>query len=364
MARRSRRPKCVKTYLTGQDGRVQFQPPGTDVCIHDYCPFTGDGSSGNTKITLTCDSDFQEEDCIEFIAEGEANLDGSYFHRTTYFIVNAGEWEEGTYDACGNNISGLPWIEISLDPDGSVIAPLGTGGVVKGGVRQDSEDGLIRVKLCEYMNACDVRSFSLQVTREQFSIVQIACEPDPCSGKRPKNKKIQVGDTEIIGSATVILDNYHDSLNQRLVASSVISANPTANVRFFVHAETGVNGEPILEESFYVEGEIVITGISMNVDPDEVIEVTIDFVFNETSHFLSKSVGPKPEVDSDYISACAVCTTSSNWDGSVGEIINAGGNEICSGIDPLSTYAATTDPGPNYVATGAGVTGDSLCDLE
>lgn len=364
MARRSRRPKCVKTYLTGQDGQVQFRPPGTDVCIHDYCPFTGDGSAGNTKITLSCDSDFRVGDCLEFVAEGEPSLDGSYYHRTEYFIVDAGTWPEGTTDDCGQDISGFPWIEVSLDPEGAPIPPSGTGGSFdENGNPIDSPDGVIRVQLCEYLSACDVRSFNLNVSREQFTISQINCAPDPCTGRRPKNRKTQVGDTEITGSATVILDNYHDSLNQRLVASSVISDHPSAHVRFFVLAETDGDGEIILENSFYVEGEIVITGISMDVNPEDVIEVTIDFVVDDVTHFLSKQVGPTPIVNTDYISQCIDCTATSTWDNPA-EVLNASNIEICTGNASFESYAPTTDPGPNYVSTGAGVSGVTACDLE
>ena len=115
---------CDNTVLTGQEGLIQFKPLGTTNCVDDYCPFMG------TRIYLPCSADYDVDDCIEIervkIPSGEGVSDdgGLTVIETgdTYYIVNDGKGVAGDVDACGNDMEGVPYIEVSLIQGGSAIS--------------------------------------------------------------------------------------------------------------------------------------------------------------------------------------------------------------------------------------------------
>ena len=115
---------CDNTVLTGQEGLIQFKPLGTTNCVDDYCPFMG------TRIYLPCSADYDVDDCIEIervkIPSGEGVSDdgGATVVETgdTYYIVNDGKGVAGDVDACGNDMEGVPYIEVSLVQGGSAIS--------------------------------------------------------------------------------------------------------------------------------------------------------------------------------------------------------------------------------------------------
>ena len=115
---------CDNTVLTGQEGLIQFKPLGTTNCVDDYCPFMG------TRIYLPCSADYDVDDCIEFervkIPSGEGVSDdgGNTVIETgdSYYIVNDGKGVAGDVDACGNDMEGVPYIEVSLVEGGSAVS--------------------------------------------------------------------------------------------------------------------------------------------------------------------------------------------------------------------------------------------------
>ena len=114
---------CDNTVLTGQEGLIQFKPLGTTNCVDDYCPFMG------TRIYLPCSADYDVDDCIEIervkIPSGEGvSYDGGntvIADGDTFYIVNDGKGVAGDVDACGNDMEGVPYIEVSLVQGGSGI---------------------------------------------------------------------------------------------------------------------------------------------------------------------------------------------------------------------------------------------------
>ena len=114
---------CDNTVLTGQEGLIQFKPLGTTNCVDDYCPFMGD------RIYLPCSADYDVDDCIEVervkIPSGEGvSYDGGntvIADGDTFYIVNDGKGVAGDTDACGNDMEGVPYIQVSLVQGGSPI---------------------------------------------------------------------------------------------------------------------------------------------------------------------------------------------------------------------------------------------------
>ena len=114
---------CDNTVLTGQEGLIQFKPLGTTNCVADYCPFAGD------RIYLPCAADYDIDDCIEVervkIPSGEGvSYDGGtsvIADGDSFYIVNDGKGVAGDVDSCGNDMEGVPYIQVSLTEGGAPI---------------------------------------------------------------------------------------------------------------------------------------------------------------------------------------------------------------------------------------------------
>ena len=66
---------CDSSVLTGQEGKIEFKPPGTSICVRDFSAFGTDGVSSH--ITLPKDHDFRVNDVVVFSEEDGGNLDSS-----------------------------------------------------------------------------------------------------------------------------------------------------------------------------------------------------------------------------------------------------------------------------------------------
>jgi len=129
---------CDNTVLTGQEGLIQFKPLGTTNCIDDFCPFVG------TRIYLPCNADYTLGDCIEFEAvklpsgSGQSDDGGLTVVEDgdKYWVVGKGVGAEGDTDACGVDMKGVPYIEVSLVEDGSAVVwdSSNAGQVVTSGI--------------------------------------------------------------------------------------------------------------------------------------------------------------------------------------------------------------------------------------
>ena len=106
---------CSDSVLTGQEGLIQFKPPGTDVCVRDNCAFVGD------RIYLECGANFKVNDCVEFAEVDGATLDGALDTDSTFFVVASGVGAEGDLDACGHDMEGRPYISVAAAEGGAAI---------------------------------------------------------------------------------------------------------------------------------------------------------------------------------------------------------------------------------------------------
>jgi len=79
---------CSDSVLTGQEGSIQFKPPGSTVCVRDFEPF-GTGTDA-TRIALPCESDFRVGDVVVFVEEDGGVLDTALVRSAAPRVV-AGE---------------------------------------------------------------------------------------------------------------------------------------------------------------------------------------------------------------------------------------------------------------------------------
>ena len=376
---------CDNTVLTGQEGLIQFKPLGTTNCVDDYCPFVG------TRIYLPCSADYDVDDCIEIervkIPSGEGVSDdgGATVVETgdTYYVVNDGKGVAGDVDACGNDMEGVPYIEVSMVQGGSAISwdtsmagePLtsgvltgeltvstagtgynsgqagslqnvdlinqayvgrsgdsaradvvfGAGGVVEsvtitsggqgyaagdmvylaldngGGtvaimqvpgtgvtdVRGNSAEGSYTFRLCDFQTVCGVRSFSIDLSRDELDVTTLPCSVSEACGKELASfRKTQAGFATATGSLEVYFTCDNESIQNKILQGSLQRTQGGASVRLYVCTKTDAQGEIDTDSSLYIEADIQLLGMSFSVNPDDPTTATINFgVTNVVSAF-------------------------------------------------------------------------------
>ena len=110
---------CGDSVLTGQEGSIEFKPPGTTFCLNDYSDFGQDGT--DTHITVPCTHDFRVGDLVSFYETDNGKIDTSLTasvdsNRSTRTAV------DGTITALGTFVAG------SLYTDGTYNGVALTGG--------------------------------------------------------------------------------------------------------------------------------------------------------------------------------------------------------------------------------------------
>ena len=367
---------CDNTVLTGQEGLIQFKPLGTTNCVDDYCPFMGD------RIYLPCSADYDIDDCIEVervkIPSGEGvSYDGGVTviaNGDTFYIVDDGKGVAGDTDACGNDMEGVPYIQVSLVEGGSPIiwdtskagepmtegvlsgdltiteagtgyngaqagtltnvdlinqtyvgragdsaratVEIGVGGVISkvtvtsggqnysdgdvvylaldngggtvailmvpvGGVsdvRGNSNEGSYTFRLCDFQTVCGVRSFSIDLSRDELDVTTLPCSVSEACGKELASfRKTQAGFATATGTLEVYFTCDNESVQNKILQGSLQRTQGGATVRLYVCTKTDAQGEIDVDSSLFIEADIQLLGMSFSVDPDNPTTATINF---------------------------------------------------------------------------------------
>ena len=373
---------CDTTVLTGQEGLIQFKPLGTTNCVDDYCPFVG------TRIYLPCSADYDIDDCIQLervkIPAGEGvSADGGstvVADGDSFYIVNDGKGGAGDVDACGNDMEGVPYIEVSLTMGGTPIswdtsmageiisgggiatitvtqggsgynggtagtltnvdlinsAPtragssaratvvVGATGVVtsvtitEGGqgyqagdtiflaldngggtvadlsvatvaadIRGNSPEGSYTFRLCDFQTVCGVRSFSIDLSRDELDVTTLPCSVSEACGKELASfRKTQAGFATATGTLEVYFTCDNESIQNKILQGSLQRTQGGATVRLYVCTKTDAQGEIDVDSSLFIEADIQLLGMSFSVNPDDPTTAEINFgVTHVTSAF-------------------------------------------------------------------------------
>ena len=342
-----------------------------------------------TRIYLPCSADYDIDDCIEIervkipAGEGIAPDGGSIVaDGDSFYIVNDGKGAAGDVDACGNDMEGVPYIEVSATMGGSAItwdtsaagdvvtegvlgvgsaltvteagtgynggsagtlenvdlintAPtragadaratvvVGVGGVVtsvtitsgghgytagdvvylaldNGGgtvatltvpsvtdVRGNSAEGSYTFRLCDFQTVCGVRSFSIDLSRDELDVTTLPCSVSETCGKELASfRKTQAGFATATGSMEVYFTCDNESIQNKILQGSLQRTQGGATVRLYVCTKTDASGEIDVDSSLFIEADIQLLGMSFAVDPDSPTTATINFgVTSVTSAF-------------------------------------------------------------------------------
>ena len=368
---------CDTTVLTGQEGLIQFKPLGTTNCVDDYCPWVG------TRIYLSCAAEYDIGDCVEVdidnIPAGEGqSTDGTSANvikdGDQFYVVNTGKGTAGSEDSCGNDMEGVPYIEISTTAEGSAISwddtlageelvsgvltgtnvalttqgdgyNGGTAGTVTGveiingsgsgavvdltvgalgavtsftvttggqgyvvgdainfeaenasgtdasytltaddvaAIRGDSTNGRYTFRLCDFQTVCGVRSFSIDLSRDELDVTTLPCSVSQTCGKELASfRKTQAGFATATGSLEVYFSCDQESTANKLLTGSLQKTQGGATVRLYVCTKTNADGTIDETSSLFIEADVQLLGLSFSVNPDDPTTATINFGVTE-----------------------------------------------------------------------------------
>ena len=265
---------CNTSALTGQEGSIFFKPAGTKFCLLDYTDFPS-----GADITVPAENDYRVGDAVAFYEEGTASLDTTLTASTpgsvTPFYIVA-------IDA------GNTKIQVAATSGGAPITLDGDGGT--GSADTPGDANHIKIEPAEFAVVCQVREFSVEISREELDVTTLPC--DPCStggGKYAAFRKTQSGYASGTGSMTVYFTDDQTSLANRLLANVMLKSQEGAQVKLYVNTECS-GGAVDDANSIYIESGISITSMSLSVTPDDATSAELSFTINDPKHILTTDI--------------------------------------------------------------------------
>ena len=252
---------CTQTVLTGQDGAIYFQPSATQFCLKDFTDFPA-----GSVITVPSSNDYRVGDPVTFTEEGGGNLDSALTPGTEYFVVARTDTT----------------ISVSATAGGAPITLNGDGGA--GTSDTPGNANHIKIDYSEFKAVCQVKSFSLNLSREEIDTTTLPCGIGGGGGgsdaKWAPFRTKQAGYADGSGSMEVQFTTDQEALANRLLANSMMKNQSGAEVRLFINTVAGTGlgaNQPDLSKSLYIQAPISILGFSLNVSPEEVITASLNF---------------------------------------------------------------------------------------
>jgi len=261
---------CNTSALTGQDGAVFFKPAGTQFCLLDYTDFPA-----GTSITVPSDNDYQLGDPVAFYEEGTANLDGSLTASTAGLVT-------AYYVVARTDTS----IDVSASPGGTAVTLAGDGGT--GSADTPGAANHIKIEYAEFGAICQVREFSVEISREELDVTTLPCGAQAGS-KYAQFRKTQPSYASGTGTMTVYFTDDQTSLANRLISNVLLKSQEGAQVKLYVNA---VYSGGVVDDtaSLYIESDVKINSMSMSANPDDPTTAELGFTIQNPTHILSTPI--------------------------------------------------------------------------
>ena len=254
---------CTSQVLQGTDGSVWFQPASTEFCLKDYTDFPA-----GTSITVPSDHDFRVNDPVKFTSQGSGHIDANLTAGTTYYVV----------------AKASTTIDVSASAGGTAITLAGDGGTGSADSANTSVNH-IKIDYAEFAAVCQVKSFSLDLSREEIDTTVLPCTVNT-TGSLASFRTMQAGFASGSGSMEVQFTDDQTNLANRLLGNSMRRNQDGASVRLFINT-VGTTASPSLTDSLYIEAPISIMGFSLNVSPEDVIVGSLSFSLSgQPTHLL------------------------------------------------------------------------------
>jgi len=250
--------QCSSQVLTGQEGAIYFQPAGTQFCLADFSDFP----IGN-KITIPGSNDYRVGDPIVFIEQGTGSLDTGLTAGTTYYIVARTQTS----------------ITVAAEEGGTPITLKGDGGV--GTADTAGLANHIKIDFAEFMTACQVKSFNLEITREELDTTTLPCGFSSSGNKYAQFRSTQSGYASGSGSLTIQFTEEQGSLANRVLGNTLLKSQTGAEVKFYVNHVADSSGVAVDDlASNYMQFPISITSMSVTVNPDDATTAELNFAMS------------------------------------------------------------------------------------
>lgn len=254
---------CSTSALTGQEGSIYFKPAGTSFCLKDFTDFPA-----GKDITVPPSNDYRVGDAVVFSEEGTSSIDSALTAGTTYYIVSATATK----------------IQVSATDGGTALTLNGDGG--SGAADTAGAANHIGVNPADFGVVCQVREFSIEITREELDVTTLPCNVGSVSGKYAAFRKTQSGYASGTGTMTVYFTDDQASLANRLLANVMLKSQDGAEVKLYVNTVSDGAGGVNDTASLYIESGISISSMSLSVNPDDATTAELSFTINDPKKVL------------------------------------------------------------------------------
>jgi hypothetical protein len=238
-------------------------------CLLDYTDFPA-----GTAITVPTTNDYQVGDPVTFAVEGGATLDTALTAGTTYYIV----------------VSTSSTIQVSTSSGGSAVTLNGDGGT--GSADTPGTANHISIDYAEYAAVCQVREFSIDITREELDVTTLPCGiGSTVAAKFAPFRSTQSGYASGSGSMSVYFTDDQTSLANRLLGNVLLRSQQGASVKLYVNTVSNNAGTAVDDaESLYIESDITMSSMNLSVNPDDPTTAEINFNIINPKNILGKSL--------------------------------------------------------------------------
>jgi hypothetical protein len=149
-------------------------------------------------------------------------------------------------------------------------------------VRGNSDKGRYTFRLCEFQTVCGVRSFSIDLTRDELDVTTLPCSVSQACGKELASfRKTQAGFASATGELEVYFSCDQTSTANKLLTGSLQRTQGGATVRLYVCTKVDGTGNIIEDDSLFIEADVQLLGMSFSVNPDDPTTATINFGITE-----------------------------------------------------------------------------------
>ena len=198
--------------------------------------------------------------------------------RATVVLGVGGAVTSVTITAGGAGYQAGDIVYLAIDNGGGTVAQLAVpvSGVTD--VRGNSSEGNYVFRLCDFQTVCGVRSFSLDLSRDELDVTTLPCSVSEACGKELASfRKTQAGFASATGTLEVYFTCDNESIQNKILQGSLQRTQGGASVRLYVCTKTDAQGEIDVDSSLFIEADIQLLGMSFSVNPDDPTTATINF---------------------------------------------------------------------------------------
>lgn len=227
----------------------------------------GDGYNGGVAGTLTN---------VDLINTNPTRSGGGAHATVTIGASGAVTAVEVTSGGSGYKDGDTVYIAADNGAGTNAVLNVPVGGV--GAVRGSSDEGTYTLSLCEFQTVCGVRSFSIDLSRDELDVTTLPCTTAEACGKELTSfRKTQAGFATATGTLEVYFTCDQTTVANKILTGSLQKTQGGASVRLYVCTQLNPQGEIDTDKSLYIEADIQLLGMSFSVNPDDPTTATINF---------------------------------------------------------------------------------------